>query len=291
MNEKHIQPLGERMQNLENISRRIRILKYQYNNCPYLISSFPRCGRTWVKYFLGYYIAKNYKVKFTQRLEVDRFSFFAKNSYKPCNIPLILFRHDYLSVVGNITWGEYFDIVNKNKLLFEEDMEEQKIIYLFRDPIDVLFSYWPYLQSIPYENFECPKHKNIISFAGEKYWGMDGIINFMNLQLDHHDKHKKKKLIIKYETLKQGNKEWKKIINFIFGKFNEEAFEYAKEQTTWNKLRQENNINVPEKLTFFRKGGSNYITELPKDQQKILLNWPGLAKLNEKIKKNYDLYC
>ena len=75
-------------------------------------------------------------------------------------------------------------------------MEQQKIIYLFRDPIDVLFSYWPYLQGIPYKNFECPEHKNIISFAGEKYWGMDGIINFMNLQLDHHDKHKKKKLII-----------------------------------------------------------------------------------------------
>ena len=68
-------------------------------------------------------------------------------------------------------------------------MEGQKIIYLFRDPIDVLFSYWPYLQSIPYENFECPKHKNIISFAKEEYWGMDGIINFMNLQLDHHNKH------------------------------------------------------------------------------------------------------
>ena len=195
MNEKHIQPLGKRISNPEKYPRRIRILKYQYNDCPYLISSFPRCGRTWVKYFLGYYIAKKYKVKFTQRLEVDRFSFFAKNSYKPCNIPLILFRHDYLSVVGNIPWEEYFNIVKKNKLLFEEDMEQQKIIYLFRDPIDVLFSYWPYLQSIPYKNFECPKHENIISFAGEKYWGMDGIINFMNLQLDHHDKHKKKKLI------------------------------------------------------------------------------------------------
>ncbi len=284
MNEKHIQPVSERMQNLENISRRIRILKYQYNDCPYLISSFPRCGRTWVKYFLGYYIAKKYKVKFTQRLEVDRFSFFAKNSYKPCNIPLILFRHDYLSVVGNIPWEEYFNIVKKNKLLFEEDMEQQKIIYLFRDPIDVLFSYWPYLQSIPYKNFECPKHENIISFAGEKYWGMDGIINFMNLQLDHHDKHKKKKLIIKYETLKQGDKEWKKIINFIFGEFNEEAFEYAKEQTTWNKLQ-------PTNPAFFRKGRSNYITELQKDQQKILLNWPGLAELNKRIKNNYDLYC
>jgi hypothetical protein len=237
-----------------------------------------------VKYFLGYYIAKNYKVKFTQRLETDRFSFFAKNSYEPCNIPLILFRHDYLSVVGNIPWEDYFNIVKKNKLLFEEDMEQQKIIYLFRDPIDVLFSYWPYLQDIPYKNFECPKHENIISFAGEKYWGMDGIINFMNLQLDHHDKHKKKKLIIKYETLKQGDKEWKKIINFIFGEFNEEAFEYAKEQTTWNKLQ-------PTNPAFFRKGRSNYITELQKDQQKILLNWPGLAELNKRIKNNYDLYC
>ena len=282
----YIEPLlGKRISNPEKYPRRFVLLRYQYKFCHYLISSFPRCGRTWVKYFLGHYISKNYNVDFKKQLDRDRL-------LEPnLGIPLILFRHDYLSMAGFIPWEEYFNIVKKNKFLFEEAMEGQKIIYLFRDPIDVLFSYWPYLQSIPYENFECPKHKNIISFAKEEYWGMDGIINFMNLQLDHHNKHKKKKLIIKYETLKQGNKEWKKIINFIFGKFNEEAFEYAKEQTTWNKLQQENNINVPEKLTFFRKGGSNYITELPKDQQKILLNWPGLAKLNERIKKNYVLYC
>ncbi len=269
---------SKRISNPEKYPQRIILLRYQYKFCHYLILSFPRCGRTWVKYFLGHYISKNYNVDFKKQLDKDRL-------LEPnLDIPLILFRHDYLSLPGFIPWEEYFNIVKENKFLFEEAMERQKIIYLFRDPIDVLFSYWPYLQDIPYKNFECPKHENIISFAGEKYWGMDGIINFMNLQLDHHDKHKKKKLIIKYETLKQGDKEWKKIINFIFGEFNEEAFEYAKEQTTWNKLQ-------PTNPAFFRKGRSNYITELQKDQQKILLNWPGLAELNKRIKNNYDLYC
>ena len=39
-------------------------------------------------------------------------------------------------------------------------------------------------------------------------------------------------------------------------------------------------------LKFYRKGGSNYISELPKKQQDILLNWPGYKVLNKRINEN-----
>ena len=169
-------------------------------------------------------------------------------------------------------------------------MKKQNIIYLFREPLDVLFSYWPYLQSVPYKNFVPPKHEDIIDFAHNKQWGFDIIINFMNAQLDHYQTHQGKKMIVKYEDLKKDDDAWRKMIELIFGSYadawDKEAFEYAKSQTTFSKMQEKNKADVPDHLKFYRRGGSNYINELPKSQQDVLLNWPGYKDLNRRINEN-----
>ena len=112
----------------------------------------------------------------------------------------------------------------------------------------------------------------------------------MNAQLDHYDQHKGKKLLVKYEDLKKDGPEWRKLIEFIFGSYadswSEEAFRYAKQQTTFTKMQEKNKADAPDELKFYRKGGSNYISELPKKQQDILLNWPGYKVLNKRINEN-----
>ena len=255
--------------------RRIGVLKHQYDNIPNLILSFPRCGRTWMKHLFGQYIAKNYNVEFSKWVDRPR-----------PGIPRILFRHDWMSTTGHLPWQEYFTIQEKCQFIFEKEMEKQNIIYLFRDPLDVLFSYWPYLQSVPYKNFTPPTHSNIIDFAQNKQWGFDIIINFMNAQLDHCKKHKGKKIIVRYEQMKKDDTIWRKMIEFIFGSYNENAYQYAKLQTTFDKMQQKNKQDIPNELKFYRRGGSNYINELPDEQQQILLNWPGLQDLNKRINEN-----
>jgi len=250
-------------------------LKNQYINIPNLILSFPRCGRTWMKHLFGHYIAKKYNVEFSKWVDRPR-----------PGIPRILFRHDWMSTTGHIPWDEYFEIQDKQKFIFSDEMRKQNIIYLFRNPLDVLFSYWPYLQSVPYKNFTPPQHKNIIDFAQNKQWGLDIIINFMNAQLDHHVQHRGKKIIVRYEDLKKGTTQWQKMLEFIFGSYDNEAFEYAKSQTTFAKMQEKNKQDVPNELKFYRRGGSNYINELPKEQQDILQQWPGLQDLNRRINEN-----
>ena len=254
---------------------RVAVLKNQYNNCPNLILSFPRCGRTWMKHLFGHYIAKQWNVDFSKWVDRPR-----------PGIPQILFRHDFMSMTGHIPWEEYFQIQNSKNFYFIEEMKKQKIIYLVRDPLDVLFSYWPYLQSIPYKNFTCPQHTDIVDFAKNKEWGLEIIINFMNMQLDHMASHQGKKLFLKYEVLKKEDTVWEKLINFIFEDCNKDSLQYAKAQTTWKKMQQKNNKQVPDELKFYRRGESNYINELPKSQQDILLNWPGLQDLNKRINEN-----
>ena len=35
-------------------------IEQELKSCAFLILSFPRCGRTWMKHLLGYYIEKKY---------------------------------------------------------------------------------------------------------------------------------------------------------------------------------------------------------------------------------------
>jgi hypothetical protein len=91
---------------------------------------------------------------------------------------------------------------------------------------------------------------------------------------------------VRYENLKKQDREWQKVIEFIFGSFDNPSYDYAKAQTTFKKMREKNKKDVPDNLKFYRRGGSNYINELPKDQQDILLNWPGYRDLNKRIHEN-----
>lgn len=201
-------------------------------------------------------------------------------------IPKILFRHDFMSMTGHIPWKEYFQIQDGKKFYFCSEMQKQSIVYLVRDPLDVLFSYWPYLQSIPYKNFTCPQHTDIIDFAKNKDWGLDIIINFMNLQLDHMEQHQGRKLLVRYEQLKKEDSAWRDLITFVFKDFENDSYTHAKGQTTFAKMQQKNKSDAPDELKFYRRGGSNYITDLPQTQQDVLLNWPGLHDLNKRINEN-----
>ena len=86
--------------------------------------------------------------------------------------------------------------------------------------------------------------------------------------------------------MKKDNAIWKQLIEFIFKEFDADAFQYAKEQTTFTKMQQKNSKDVPDEIKFYRKGGSNYINELSKNEQNILQNWPGLKELNIRINEN-----
>ena len=157
-------------------------------------------------------------------------------------------------------------------------MQKQKIIYLFRDPLDILFSYFPYLQTVPYTNFTPPKHKDIVDFAHNGKWGLDIIINFLNMMLDHYDKNSNEKLAIKYENLKSNDQHWKALIEFIFSSYNNDNFLHAKEQTNFNKLQARDGHDK-----HFRQGRSNYVDDLPIEQQVILKKWPRLAELRTRM--------
>ena len=100
---------------------RINVLRNQYNNCPNLILSFPRCGRTWMKHFFAHYIARQWNVEFSKWVDRPR-------PGMP-GIPKILFRHDFMSLTGHIPWDEYFEIQDSKQFYFEPDVLRQHFIF------------------------------------------------------------------------------------------------------------------------------------------------------------------
>lgn len=255
------------------MGNRMKMLEDEYKACPYLVLSFPRCGRTWMRLVLGHYMSKTFNVEFTRRLERKR-----------PKIPAILFRHDFMSTAGHIKWRRYFEIQDYKQLYFTDLMEDQKIIYLFRNPLDILHSYFPYLQTRPYGKMDLPQHKDIVEFASNKQFGLDVIINFLNKMIDHHQQNKNPKLVIHYERLKKNNNAWQKLIGFIFGDVNETNLEYAKKQTEFKTLQAiEHEKGISPEHNFFRKGRSNYTNELDLQQQNTLRSWPGLSDLCKRM--------
>ena len=91
--------------------RRYTRIKTELEQCPYLIFSFPRCGRTWIKFLLGHYIEKHFNVPFSKWLHKP----------KP-GIPSISFRHDFMSMTGNIPWPDYFKVQEQNDFVFTKDI-------------------------------------------------------------------------------------------------------------------------------------------------------------------------
>lgn len=249
---------------------RLDQLRQQYRSSEHLILSFPRCGRTWMKLLLGHYISHRDGTPFTKRLEKKG----------------ILFRHDYMSSAGLIPWPALFKLMDEKKFYFHKEMKNQRIVYLFRNPLDVLFSYWAYLKANSYHNFDptpIRKHEGIVDFAKENYWGLDRIINFMNMQLDHHDKNNNPKIAVKYERFKQDDLEWQRLIKFVLGDFQESSFVFAKQQTEFEKLQNAGIKHKDSDLNFFRKGKSDYVQELSKSDRELLTDWTGLAELNERL--------
>ena len=68
-----------------------------------------------------------------------------------------------MSMTGHIPWNDYFQIQEQDDFVFTKEYKNNHIIYLYRNPLDVLFSYWPYLKSIPYKNFKFEKQNDFLN--------------------------------------------------------------------------------------------------------------------------------
>lgn len=202
------------------------------------IISFPKSGRTWLNFMLGKLFEQNCELNNLHPDILFNLSLF--NNFFPEKIPNITFSHDK---------NEYFFLPPKKLKFNNKKYKNSKIIFLARNPIDILISsYFEKTKRIKLGNrkdsFWKPFNGSISDYIYEKNGGIDTIISFYNMWYENKTKDF---VLITYEDLqKDTEKQLKKIIEFAGIKISdttniEHAINYAKFE---NMQKIEKNTNI-----------------------------------------------
>lgn len=261
----------------KKIAKRITTLKQEYLHSDYIILSYPKSGRTWIRNLLGDYMHNVYGVANTKKLNNSDYNRVIDRVAKNC--PLISLTHDWHSVVGEVNYKDFSKIFyNQDNFIFSEFYKKNKILILLRDPIDCAVSYYWML------------HKAIGKYPGSiEEWfdsntfGIDNLIKFFDNMIEL--KNNTNSLVIHYQNLYEQN-EWIKILEFFEMPVDKKLLDKLLEKYSFKNLKQQemqqkNISDANSNKLFVRRGGKNYIEDLPNYiQQKIKNN----KKLVEIIK-------
>lgn len=259
------------------------------------LSSFPKSGNTWMRHLLSNYYFNEEKVfDFYKSEKIKKFKVqkdFRKKIDKS-DIVKSLNENSQYWIKSQENWKSESDIlflknhnanVSFKNNFFTNDEISKAIIYIVRDPRDVVISasyFWK--KSIDWviekicndEYFTSFNERDETDFEFYSTWK----INFLSWIYAKHTE-KVPKILIKYEDLlKDTNKEFNKILDFI-NKLNGEKtnisqLNFAVENSQFKKLsHSESKDNIENKDKFFRSGKSNqWINNLSQEQLRKIEN-------------------
>ena len=159
----------------------------------YVIVSFQKCGKTWLRMMLSRVLSEKFNIKKIM-LDLQYMTLFKKGA------PNILISHG-----GSIK--------DNNNINFQKIFKNKKIIFLVRDPRDIVVSLYhgSRTRDKTYDG------GNISTFIRDGNSGFSKIINFMNAWAnDLQNRNRDNYIIIKYENLKKdAARELRRIFNFM----------------------------------------------------------------------------
>jgi len=188
-----------------------------------LISSFPRCGSTWLRFVICNYASiVSHGSKFT--LTYTQLNNIFSN-------PVSL-HHTHLPLSGKLMYGS----VNNSSEYYNKF---DKIIYIMRNPYDTMISFWHYLKNreIPFNLLKTKFNTEMI----DQFYSLKGFVDyFLPLYIDHvKSTRHRADLVLNYDELRKNPNEFKKAIKLIFDdKINEEVFEKAIEMSSFENIRK-----------------------------------------------------
>lgn len=199
-----------------SIQELIVFRKHNFNldRCEILFVSYPKSGRTWLKVL----IAKVFSLEYNLHDNLDEISDL----------------HNYDSIIPKM---HFFHLREKKRFKYFGDnmkkFKNKKIIFLIRDPRDVIVSFFH------------QRTKRNVSFKGsihnfirdEKY-GIIPLLEYMNWWYDHKDHFDF--MIVKYEDLhKNTTNELKRTLNFInYSNYSESNLKKSVEFAKFSKMKK-----------------------------------------------------
>jgi hypothetical protein len=189
----------------------------------YYVISFPKCGRTWLNFFLGEYFAEKYDTNKT----LD-FSGIIKPHYA---VPRISFTHGPAR-------PESIDQLKE----FQAEMKDNNIIFLTRDPRDVVVSYYHQLnERRPYfgpDSFADVQAMSMSDFIRHDLYGVEWIVTYMNTWYAVRNQFADF-LLLRYEDMHQKPDEaFQSVLRFIGEDVDGSILSKAIERSSFTNMRK-----------------------------------------------------
>ncbi len=196
--------------------------RYRRDNVDAYLISFPKCGRTWLSLLIAKAIQELYPVIPERKLiNLHDLHFYHKD------IPYIYKTHDSAQ---NLVEFSIEDAIKKRL----EKYRDYQIIYLIRNPLDVITSYY-YQRINRAQNYQ----GTLEEFINEPEEGIDPIINFYNVW-GKLAKELPEVKIVRYETLHdKPADELSEVLNFLgMSKFSDEVLNSAIEFASFENMKK-----------------------------------------------------
>ena len=178
--------LAEKLDVLRKELREMSKLDY-LARCDQAIVSFPKSGRTWIRYFLGRYLELQYGMPMD--LEFMPQAYWSQERLD-LEFPHIHFTHDWFDV-------RHSDNTDPS-VLYKDILDNKPVIFLLRNPVDTLVSY--YYHKVKREGKQNPLDLDLRSFMLDDRYGLGRYCSWMDKMLDYLA-GRKNKLIITYELM------------------------------------------------------------------------------------------
>lgn len=201
-----------------------RLRRDQAETADVVVLSFPKSGRTWLRFFLAKYIEKRHGARFSLDFVPDE-SWDEKRRCLP--VPKIDFSHNFF---------DFFQETDDSPRLIDTDVIARKrLIVLIRDPRDVAVSYFHHKRD---------KEKlftgSLEDFVRSAIYGIERQSRFVHMLLDMFENHAGPKHLMTYEDLHGDTTGvFRHCLDFLFcADIDETAFAYALEASRFDNMRR-----------------------------------------------------
>lgn len=187
----------------------------------YYFISYPKCGRTWTRYFLSEYLnrlcGRNFSLEFDELIRHST------------NYPRIIYTHAHHR-------NEHLDETKEFANWLQN--HNKNIIFLVRDPRDVVVSsYFQYTKRNNDHDF-IPPDTSLSEFIKLPHTGIQKIVNYMNLWYRSKEDFGNF-CLLRYEQLKKDpHSEFSRFVNYLDVDHDDDILDIAIDESSFDNMRK-----------------------------------------------------
>ena len=207
------------------IERRLARTRQLIQNSDVVHVSFPKSGKTWVRWFLQAYYEAADGVPFE----------LGSSRIAGRSLPSVVFTEDFFNV--------YADVPVEPRVLFQDLLDDKRVIVLVRDPRDIVVSYYHWARARLIDDPARPRPfldvSSLNRFIRSDVYGIERIAKYLGLLMDYAESRSADTMLVSYERLHDNRwAEFATLVQFITSDTSSDALTEALERASFEAMQR-----------------------------------------------------